>query len=46
MGFGVTSGVKWKFSEFVEEAEFGPGLLAKTLYLAGKLAPDDGHLKG
>lgn len=46
MGFGVASGVKWKFSEFVEEAEFGPGLPAKTLYLTGKLAPEDGSLKG
>lgn len=46
MGFGTASEVKWKFLKYVEEPEFGPGIPVKTVYLVGKLGPQDGKLKG
>ncbi|CAA2979210.1 uncharacterized protein LOC111390456 [Olea europaea subsp. europaea] len=45
VGFGTAGEVKWKFLKYVEEPEFGPGIPVKTVYLVGKLGPQDGKLK-
>lgn len=46
VGLGETSGTQWKFWKFVEEPDFGPGIPIHTVYITGKLGPDDGVLKG
>ena len=46
MGFGIPGEVQWKFWKCVEEPEFGPGLPILTVYITGKLEPEDGQLQG
>ena len=46
MGFEVTDGGEWKFWKYVEEAEFGSGLLVHTIFIMGKLLARDQNLLG
>ena len=46
MGFELTDGGEWKFWKYVEEAEFGPGLLVHTVFIMGKLLARDRNLLG
>ncbi|KAM7468339.1 hypothetical protein LguiB_015901 [Lonicera macranthoides] len=45
VGFGEPCAVEWKFWKFVAEPEFGPGLPVQTVYIMGKIRPEDGNLK-
>ena len=46
MGFEAAHGVEWKFSKYVKEAEFGPGLSIHTVFVVGKLAAKYKDLPG
>lgn len=43
---GGPKAINWKFWKFVDEPDFGPGLPIQTVYIIGKLRPDDGILTG
>uniref|UniRef100_A0A5B6Z552 Metallo-beta-lactamase domain-containing protein n=1 Tax=Davidia involucrata TaxID=16924 RepID=A0A5B6Z552_DAVIN len=45
VGFVTPSGVEWKLWKCAEEPEFGPGLPVQTVYIIGKLGPEDGNLQ-
>ncbi|XP_052199563.1 uncharacterized protein LOC127806369 [Diospyros lotus] len=45
-GFGTPGGVQWKLWKYVKEPEFGPGLPVLTVYIIGKLGPENGVLPG
>ncbi|XP_058182667.1 uncharacterized protein LOC131300720 isoform X2 [Rhododendron vialii] len=46
VGFGTANRVQWKLLKCVEEPEFGPGLPVQTVYITGKLGPENGDLQG
>ena len=46
VGFEVIDGGEWKFWKYVEEAEFGPGLPVRTVFIEGNLLARDRNLLG
>lgn len=46
MGFQKTTNIKWNFLKTIEEPEFGPGVVIKTLYIVGELESHDWKLEG
>ncbi|XP_073223643.1 uncharacterized protein [Cicer arietinum] len=44
LGSGMVDRGEWKFHKYVKEAAFGPGLPVNTVFIVGKLVPEDSDL--